>query len=158
TEGLPPPALTDGVLKAMTKLHDISAHDLSNAYRTRKLSPVEATRAALARIERWEATINAMYIVDADGALAQAAASEARWRDGAPLSALDGVPVTIKNNIAVRGWPMPVGTAAGDMTPSPADAPPTARLREAGCILLGTTTMPDFGMLASGVSSLHGIT
>jgi len=142
----------------MTQLHDASAHELSRAYRTRKLSPVEATRAVLARIERWERTINAMYIVDADGALAQAAASEARWRGGTPLSALDGVPVTIKNNIAVKDRPMPVGTAAGDMTPSPADAPPTARLREAGCILVGTTTMPDFGMLASGVSSLHGIT
>jgi aspartyl-tRNA(Asn)/glutamyl-tRNA(Gln) amidotransferase subunit A len=142
----------------MTKLHDVSAHDLSLAYRTRKLSPVEATRAALARIEAWERTINAMYIVDIEGAMAQAAASEARWHDGAPLSALDGIPVTIKSNIAVKGKPMPVGTAAGDMTPSTADAPPAARLREAGCIVIGTTTMPDFGMLCSGVSSLHGIT
>ena len=83
---------------------------------------------------------------------------EARWRDGAPLSALDGVPVTIKDNIAVKGIPTPVGTAAGDMTPSAADAPPSARLREAGCIILGKTTMPDYGMLVSGVSSLHGIT
>ena len=99
-----------------------------------------------------------MYVVDGDGALAQAAASEARWRDGAPLSALDGVPVTIKDNIAVKGIPTPVGTAAGDMTPSAADAPPTARAREAGCVLLGKTTMPDFGMLVSGLSSLHGIT
>jgi len=151
-------APTDGVLKTMTRPHELSAHELSRAYRARKLSPVEATRAALARIERWERTINAMYIVDADGALAQAAASEARWHDGAPLGALDGVPVTIKSNIAVKGKPTPVGTAAGDMTPSTADAPPAARLREAGCIVLGTTTMPDFGMLASGVSSLHAIT
>jgi aspartyl-tRNA(Asn)/glutamyl-tRNA(Gln) amidotransferase subunit A len=142
----------------MTALHDLSACELSQAYRARRLSPVEATRAALGRIDAWEAKINAMYVVDRDGALAQAAASEARWRDGAPLSALDGVPVTIKDNIAVKGFPTPVGTAAGDMTPSAADAPPTARLREAGCVLLGKTTMPDFGMLASGVSSLHGIT
>src|SRR5262249_37845035 len=116
----------------MTQLHDMSAHDLSSSYRAGKLSPVEAIRAALSRIERWEPTINAMYTVNADGALAQAAASEARWRDGKPLSALDGVPVTIKSNIAVRGVPTPVGTAAGGMTPSPADAPSAARLREAG--------------------------
>ena len=142
----------------MTSLHDLSAHELSQAYRTRRLSPVEATRAALARMDMWESKINAMYVIDADGALAQAAASQARWRDGAPLSALDGVPVTIKDNIAVKGIPTPVGTAAGDMTPSATDAPPSARLREAGCIILGKTTMPDYGMLVSGVSSLHGIT
>jgi Asp-tRNA(Asn)/Glu-tRNA(Gln) amidotransferase A subunit family amidase len=142
----------------MTSLHDVSAYELSRAYRTRRLSPVEATRAALARMDMWESKINAMYVIEADGALAQAAASEARWRDGAPLSALDGVPVTIKDNIAVKGIPTPVGTAAGDMTPSATDAPPSARLREAGCVLLGKTTMPDYGMLVSGVSSLHGIT
>jgi aspartyl-tRNA(Asn)/glutamyl-tRNA(Gln) amidotransferase subunit A len=44
------------------------------------------------------------------------------------------------------------------MTPAASDAPPSARVREAGCVLLGKTTMPDFGMLASGISSLHGIT
>src|SRR4029077_18227687 len=52
----------------------------------------------------------------------------------------------------------PVGTAAGDKTPSSTDAPPSARVREAGCVILGKTTMPDYGMLASGVSSLHGTT
>jgi Asp-tRNA(Asn)/Glu-tRNA(Gln) amidotransferase A subunit family amidase len=142
----------------MTGLHDLSAHELSQRYRDRRISPVEATRAALARMDAWERKINAMYIIDAQGALAQAAASETRWRNGTPLSALDGVPVTIKDNIAVRGLPTPVGTAAGDMNPSAADAPPSARLREAGCVILGKTTMPDYGMLVSGVSSLHGIT
>jgi aspartyl-tRNA(Asn)/glutamyl-tRNA(Gln) amidotransferase subunit A len=142
----------------MTALHDLSAHELSSAYRTREVSPVEVTRAALARIEAWEKKINAMYVVDREGALAMAAASQERWRQGKPLSPIDGVPITIKDNIAVRGFPTPVGTAAGDMTPSALDAPPTARVREAGCVLLGKTTMPDFGMLASGVSSLHGTT
>ncbi|MGP0088414.1 MAG: amidase [Xanthobacteraceae bacterium] len=142
----------------MTALHDLSAHELSIAYRSRQVSPVEVTRAALSRIEAWEKKINAMYVVDAEGALAMAAASQERWRQGTPLSAIDGVPITIKDNIAVRGFPTPVGTAAGDMTPSTFDAPPTARVREAGCVLLGKTTMPDFGMLASGVSSLHGTT
>src|SRR5215470_13733205 len=142
----------------MIALNDLSAHELSTAFRAGELSPVEVTRAALARISAWEKHINAMYVVDADGALAQAAASAARWRAGEPLSLLDGVPATIKDNIAVRGLPTPVGTAAGDMTPSPTDAPPVARLREAGCVLLGKTTMPDFGMLASGISSLHGTT
>jgi aspartyl-tRNA(Asn)/glutamyl-tRNA(Gln) amidotransferase subunit A len=142
----------------MSALHDLSAHELSAAYRTRKLSPVEVTRAALARIEAWEPSINAMYVIDAKRALAMAAASQERWRRRRPLSPIDGVPITIKDNIAVKGIPAPVGTAAGDMTPSAADSPPAARVREAGCVLLGKTTMPDFGMLGSGLSSLHGIT
>ena len=139
-------------------IHNLSARELSLAYRTRQLSPVEATRAALARLDRWENRINAMYIGDAEGALMQAAASEARWRRGAALSPLDGVPITIKDNIATAGAPTPIGTAAGDFTPATADAPPAARVKEAGCVVLGKTTMPDYGMLSSGVSSLHGVT
>jgi aspartyl-tRNA(Asn)/glutamyl-tRNA(Gln) amidotransferase subunit A len=158
---LPAPAATPSQQfpeETMATLHDLTAAELSTAYRTRQVSPVEVTRAALDRMEAWEPKINAMYVINAEGALAQAANSERRWRDGRPLSSLDGVPITIKDNIATKGVPMPLGTAAGDMTPMPADAPPSARVREAGCVLLGKTTMPDYGMLASGVSSLHGIT
>ena len=69
------------------------------------------------------------------------------------------MPVTIKENIYTRGDPAPIGTRANEDTPpQPADAPPAARVREAGCVILGKTTMPDFGMLSSGLSSLHGIT
>jgi Asp-tRNA(Asn)/Glu-tRNA(Gln) amidotransferase A subunit family amidase len=142
----------------MTAIHHLTAVALSSAYKAKELSPVEVTQAALARILAWEPKINAMYTVDAEGALEQARASEARWRAGAPLSALDGVLITIKDNIAVKGFPTPLGTAAGEMTPSPDDAPPSARVREAGCVIIGKTTMPDYGMLVSGVSSLHGVT
>ncbi|MGA2124589.1 MAG: amidase [Xanthobacteraceae bacterium] len=139
-------------------LHHLSAQDLSTAYRAGRLSPVEVTRAALDRIAAWEDKLNAMYITDADGALAQAAASEQRWRQGAPLSPIDGVPITIKDNIATRGVPTPLGAGSADLTPATIDAPPAARVMEAGCVLLGKTTMPDFGMLSSGLSSFHGIT
>jgi aspartyl-tRNA(Asn)/glutamyl-tRNA(Gln) amidotransferase subunit A len=139
-------------------VYELTATALAKAYAAKTLSPVEVAQAALARIETWESRINAMYIVDAAGALAQAQASETRWRAGRPLSVLDGVPVTIKDNIALRGFPTPGGTAAGEMTPALRDAPPAERLREAGCVMLGKTTMPDFGMLVSGVSSLHGTT
>jgi aspartyl-tRNA(Asn)/glutamyl-tRNA(Gln) amidotransferase subunit A len=117
------------------------------------------TRRALERIARWEPAINAMYRVDAEGALAAAKAAEARWRAGTPLSPLDGVPLTIKENIATAGDPAPIGTRANeDAPPQTADAPAAARVREAGCVILGKTTMPDYGMLSSGLSSLHGIT
>jgi aspartyl-tRNA(Asn)/glutamyl-tRNA(Gln) amidotransferase subunit A len=140
------------------ELHDLSAGELSAAYRSRTLSPVDVTKALLARIDACEPVLNAMYIVDADGAIAQAEVSAGRWRNGEPLSALDGVPITIKENIATEGVPSPLGTAATDPVPASADAPPAARVREAGCVILGKTTMPDFGMLASGVSSFHGVT
>ena len=141
-----------------TVLHDLTARHLSDAYFTKELSPVEVTRAVLARIDTWDRKLNAMYVIDAEGALLQAVASETRWREGRPLSPLDGVPITIKDNIATKGVPVPVGTAAADFTPATVDQPPAARVREAGCVILGKTTMPDFGMLASGVSSLHGVT
>src|SRR5688572_30737303 len=100
-----------------------------------------------------------MYRVHRAGALGQARAAEARWKGGKPLSPLDGVPLTIKENVYTRGDPAPIGTRANEDTPpQAADAPPAARLREAGCILLGKTTMPDYGMLSSGLSSLHGVT
>ena len=120
---------------------------------------MEVVRALLERIAAWESRINAMYRLHRDAALEQARAAEARWRQGRPLSPLDGVPVTIKENIYTRGDPAPIGTRANeDAPPHVADAPAAARVREAGCVILGKTTMPDFGMLSSGLSSLHGVT
>src|SRR5438067_6482568 len=143
----------------MAAIHDLSARELAVAYARRELSPVEVARAQLERVTAWEPRINAMYLVSAEQAIAEARASEARWRAGEPRSALDGVPITLKENIYTRGDPAPIGTRANeDAPPQTADAPPAARVRAAGCVLLGKTTMPDYGMLASGLSSLHGIT
>src|SRR5687768_15125538 len=96
------------------ELYDLTALELAHAYCTKELSPVEVTRAVLARIETWEPKLNAMYIIDAEGALVQAAASETRWRESRPASQIDGVPITIKDLIATRGDPVPVGTAAAE--------------------------------------------
>lgn len=143
----------------MAAIHECSATDLAAAFASGELSPLHVTRAALDRVEAWEPRINAMYRVHRDAALAAASASEGRWRQGEAHSALDGVPITIKENIYTRGDPAPVGTRANEDAPlERADAPAAARVREAGCVILGKTTMPDFGMLSSGVSSLHGVT
>lgn len=142
----------------MPPLYALTAADLSKAYADRSLSPVEVADAALARIEEWEPHANAMFRIHRDGARAAAAASEARWRDGRPLSPIDGVPITLKENVTTKGDPAPIGVAIGDLTPKTEDAPAAARIREAGCVLLGKTTMPDYGMLSSGRSSLHGTT
>ena len=141
----------------VTALHDLSASALAAAYRSGTLSPVEVTRAVLAHIERWEPHLHASYALDPEGALAMAQASEQRLRSGTPLGALEGVPATIKENIATQGVPVPLGTAATELAPAAADAPPTARLREAGAVLLGKTVMPDYGMLSSGLSSFHAL-
>ena len=139
-------------------LHDLNATDLQRLYRGKELSPVEVTRAVLKRVAACEPQLHATYALDGDAALTMAEASQKRWLAGAPLSALDGVPVTIKENIATRGVPMPLGTAATELTPAAQDAPPSARLREAGAVILGKTTMPDYGMLSSGLSSFHALT
>ena len=139
----------------MTELHQLPAHELVSAYRRRTLSPVEVTQAVLARIERWEPHLHATYLLRPEAALAQARACEARWLRGEPRGALDGVPATIKDNIATEGDPVPLGTAATPLIPAPMDAPPAARLREAGAVIVAKTTMPDYGMLSSGLSSFH---
>ena len=139
----------------MTALHDLPAHDLLAAYRQRTLSPVEVTQAVLAHIERWEPHIKATYLLRPEAALAQARASEARWLRDEPMGALDGVPSTIKENIATEGDPTPLGTAAAELVPAAADAPPAARMREAGAVIVAKTTMPDYGMLSSGLSTFH---
>ncbi len=142
----------------MDSLADWSAERIAQGYRSGELSPVEVLDAVLARVDAWEPRINAMYLVRREAALEAARASAARWRAGQPRSEIDGVPVTLKENLYTEGDPAPLGTAAGDLSPRTADAPPSARVREAGCVIVGKTAMPDFGMLSSGLSSIHGIT
>jgi len=139
----------------MAELHELGAAELGALYEKGAASPVEATRAVIAHIGRWEPRLHATYAFDPDGALAMARESEARWLRKQPLSALDGVPTLLKENIATQGVPMPLGTAATVLVPMPEDAPPAARLREAGAVFLGKSTMPDYGMLSSGLSSFH---
>ncbi|RFO97542.1 amidase [Rhodoferax lacus] len=136
-------------------LHEWSAAALVAAYSCRALSPVEVAQSALNHMAQWEPHIQASYLLRPERTLEAARASESRWLSQHPLSALDGVPVTLKDNIATQGDPCPLGTQATDGAPMAADSPPAARLREAGTVLLCKTTMPDYGMLSSGVSSFH---
>lgn len=142
----------------MTNIPDMSAVELLAAYKSKKLSPVEATDAVIAHIEKWEPRLKALYAPDFGAARKAASESEKRWAAGKPMGALDGVPITIKENIATKGVPVPLGTAATDLVPAPADAPASARVREAGAVILAKTTMPDYGMLSSGRSSFHPLT
>ncbi len=137
----------------------LTGTELVELFRRRETSPVEAARAALARIENFNSRYNAFCLIDAERAMRDAAASQARWVKGEPLSDIDGVPTTIKDIILTKGWP----TLRGSRTIDPAqdwreDAPATARLREAGAVLLGKTTTPEFGWKAVCDSPLTGIT
>jgi len=142
----------------VTPLHDLSAIDLIAGFRAKQFTPSEVLEDVLAHVVRWEPHIKALYAFDPDGARAVAKASTDRWQNGEPAGTLDGVPVTIKDNIATKGVPIPLGAASVKLVPAPVDAPPAARLREAGAVIFAKTTMPDYGMLSSGLSSFHPLT
>jgi aspartyl-tRNA(Asn)/glutamyl-tRNA(Gln) amidotransferase subunit A len=142
----------------VSALHDLSAVDLVAGFRARQFSPSDVLEDVLAHIAVWEPHINALYAFDPEGARATAGASTERWHKGEPMGLLDGVPVTIKDNIATKGVPVPLGAATTALIPAPADSPPAARLREAGAVIFSKTTMPDYGMLSSGLSSFHPLT
>ncbi|MFD2471543.1 amidase [Amycolatopsis silviterrae] len=139
----------------MTELADLTANELVAGYRAQTFSPVEVTEAVLARIDAREPDLHALYAYDASSAREAAKASEARWHAGEPSGPIDGVPLTLKENIASVGVPTPLGTAATALSPAATDAPAAARVRESGAVLLAKTTMPDYGMLTSGLSSFH---
>jgi len=135
------------------------ATELARLFKSGKASPVEAAKAALARIARHNPALNAFVLVDDAAALKAARAAERRWAKKKPLSAIDGVPATIKDIIVTKGWP----TLRGSLTVDPHqawndDAPVVARLREAGAVLLGKTTTPEFGWKGVTDSPLTGIT
>ncbi len=136
----------------------LSAEALGEQYRRKSLSPVAATQALLRRLGALEPRLNAFTIVDRDGAMAAARAAERRWQEGAPLGPLDGVPVTIKDLVLMRGFPTRRGSRLVAAAPDAEDAPATARLREAGAVIIGKTTSPEFGWKALGDSPLTGIT
>jgi aspartyl-tRNA(Asn)/glutamyl-tRNA(Gln) amidotransferase subunit A len=135
-----------------------SAERLIELYRTKELSPVEVAEALFARLDQLQPKLNAFCIVDRDGAMAAARASEERWRTGSPQGSLDGVPVTIKDLVLMHGFPTRRGSHLVEAVPDTEDAPATARLREAGAIILGKTTTSEFGWKAIGDSPLTGIT
>jgi aspartyl-tRNA(Asn)/glutamyl-tRNA(Gln) amidotransferase subunit A len=138
---------------------DIAAVSLLDLYRQRAMSPVEAIRLILDRLDGLQPKINAFCVVDRDGALDAAHESERRWLRGEAVGWLDGVPVTIKDLMLMRGFPTLRGSRLVDRDQNwSEDSPATARLREAGAVILGKTTTPEFGWKALGDSPLTGIT
>ncbi|HEX9328046.1 MAG TPA: amidase family protein, partial [Reyranella sp.] len=113
----------------------ISASELTTLYARKVLSPVDAIDAAVERAAKLQPSLNAFVLIDSDGARAAAKASEARWLKGQPLSALDGVPTTIKDTTPVKGWPTRYGSHATDETAAVENAPIVDRFQAAGLVL-----------------------
>jgi aspartyl-tRNA(Asn)/glutamyl-tRNA(Gln) amidotransferase subunit A len=138
---------------------DLTAHELVEHFRLGQLSPVEAAKACLARIEQFDSRVNAYCLLRPEETLAAARASEQRWRDGASLGPIDGVPVAVKEMFLMRGWPNRKGSKVVDPAqPWPDDAPAIAALRRHGFVPLGRTTTPEFGWKGVTDSPLTGIT
>ncbi|WP_432348981.1 amidase (plasmid) [Shinella yambaruensis] len=135
---------------------DVAA--LTAAFRSGALSPVEAVQAALDRAEAIQPRFNAFTFIDHAGALEAARAAEARWRAGSALSAIDGVPATLKDIVHVEGWTVRYGSRVTDAAPMKQDAPAVAGLRAAGAVFIGQTTTPEFGWKAVTDSPAFGIT
>jgi aspartyl-tRNA(Asn)/glutamyl-tRNA(Gln) amidotransferase subunit A len=135
-----------------------SAADIIGLYRSKRVSPVEVVTATLDRIDRLDRLYNAFAMIDREGALRDARASEKRWWRGEPDGLVDGLPVTVKDLVAVKGMPTRRGSRTTSPLPSEEDGPPVARLRQQGAVFLGKTTTSEFGWKAVTDSPLTGVT
>jgi aspartyl-tRNA(Asn)/glutamyl-tRNA(Gln) amidotransferase subunit A len=133
-------------MKPSVPLWQLTATQLAAGFRDAAFTPTQALEACLARSAEVNPRLNALVTLDAEGATHAAEQSSARWRAGCALGVLDGVPVTIKDNLQVRGLPTHWGSRALDGLVAERDELPVARLREAGALIFGKTNVPEFTM------------
>ncbi|MFD6319253.1 amidase [Methylorubrum populi] len=132
--------------------------ELIQGYSSATIDPVEVMSLTLDQVRKVNVDINALYDIQYDASMSAAEASSRRYRDGRPSGQLDGVPVTIKDSVHAVSMRWHHGSCIhGEGVLGSNDAPPAERLKSAGAIIVAKTTMPDFGLSASGVSSFHGI-
>jgi aspartyl-tRNA(Asn)/glutamyl-tRNA(Gln) amidotransferase subunit A len=142
----------------MPELWQLSATAIVEQYRIGTLSPVEVISSILDRIERVNSRVNAIVSLDLTGAQAAAKESEYRWHEGKPLSAFDGVPITVKDNILVRGLPATWGSKLYQSFIPVTDELPIHRLRSRGAIVIGKTNCPEFTLQGYTDNLLFGPT
>ena len=135
-----------------------SAVDLVAGYTNKEFSPRDVLDSVFDRLDKINPKINAVVTVDREGALSAAAASEKRWLVGEALGPLDGVPLTVKDNIPVRGLRTTWGSNLYSNYLPAADELPIARLREVGAIILGKTNCPEFTLQGYTDNLLFGPT
>jgi aspartyl-tRNA(Asn)/glutamyl-tRNA(Gln) amidotransferase subunit A len=135
-----------------------SAMELSTLVATKKVSPTELLRATLERLHQVEGQINAFVEVTEDQAYAAAKAVEASVMRGEALGPLAGIPISVKDLIAVKGARLTFGSRAMAENVAAIDAPSVERVREAQAVIIGKTTTSEFGCKGVGSSPLTGIT
>src|SRR5262245_10506803 len=136
----------------------LSAVELAAKIRTRKLSPVEVTKAVLARIERYNPSLNALVTMQAEEALCAAAKAEDVLMRGQAVGPLCGVPLHVKDNLHVAGSRTTFGSKLYEENVTGEDCPAVERLRKAGMILIGRTNTPEFGWKGVTDNRVFGIT
>lgn len=142
----------------MKALWQLTAAQLAEGFGAGAFTPEQALAACLARTAEVNPRLNALVVLDAEGAAEAAAQSTARWRSGRALGALDGVPATIKDNLQVRGLPTHWGSRALAGFVAERDELPVARLREAGAVIFGKTNVPEFTMQGYTANPVFGPT
>ncbi len=135
-----------------------SACDLAAALRRKELSCVEVVEAACARLHEANPALNAVTVDLTDDALAQAKTADQIAASGVALGPLHGVPITIKENVDVKGQATPNGVKAFENLIAPDDSPITRHLKEAGAIVIGRTNTPEFSFRAFTDNPLRGLT
>lgn len=138
-----------------------SSADYARAYREGTTNPVEVAERflkAVADSDNSDKPLRAFVAVDRNDILKQAEESARRFQQGKPLSILDGVPVPIKDQFSVRGYPTTTGTSFMGNTVAEEDAAPVARLRAAGAVIAGKTNMHELGLGVTGLNPHHGTT
>ncbi|MET4417962.1 amidase [Bradyrhizobium sp. 956_D2_N1_5] len=136
----------------------LSATELRGLISTKKISPVEVTRAVLARAEALQPELNCFITLCGDEAMAQARAAERKAMAGEPLGLLHGLPVTVKDIVNTKGVRTTFGAVPYKDNVPTEDAVAVAKLRAEGAILIGKTTTPEFGSKCLTDSPLFGRT
>jgi aspartyl-tRNA(Asn)/glutamyl-tRNA(Gln) amidotransferase subunit A len=143
---------------ATPELWQLPATELQRRYRDGSLTPLDVTQAVLARIDAVNAQLNAVVARRDAAVLSEAAASTRRFGQGQPLSALDGVPITVKDSLYSADLPTTCGTAALRGFRPAHDELAAGRARAGGALLLGKTNVPEFANDGYTANALFGAT
>jgi Asp-tRNA(Asn)/Glu-tRNA(Gln) amidotransferase A subunit family amidase len=134
-----------------------SLSDLVRSVRAKEVSARELTQAALDRIERFNPIYNAFVAVDAEQALQEADAVDAHIGGGGDPGPLAGIPIGVKDLQSAVGFTTTYGSALhADDPPATADDPFVARMRAAGCVVVGKTNTPEFGWMGNTTNAIFG--
>ena len=139
-------------------LHSLGVSELLRGYRSQRFTPVDVVEAVLRHSERVNGRVNAFVLIDRQRAVAAATESWRRWKEGSPAWPLDGVPISVKDTMNVKGWPTLRGSHLCSDEPQAESSVVAARLESQGAVLFGKTTTPEYAWKGVTDSPRHGTT